>query len=311
MANSWIKIFDYIFVLRPTLFFPVWTVFLANYHANTIFEMKAESFVQSNSPLLSGMLIVILMGSSFILNQLADMETDRENEKLFIIARGHISKPVAIIEAVLLLIISLIAASLIDYKLGLIFLIVYFLTGIAYNFKPFSWKNKPVHGIVANFLGGVSVAIAGWVSAGVTTWKFLIHALPYAFGLVAVYLLTTLADIKGDGVANKLTFGVKYGFKKSAAFAIGFEMLAIMSAIWTKDYVILVPAILSFPFYILVFKSQELKHALLTVKLSVLFATLAVVIVYPYYFIVIIVTYYFARWYYKNRFNLEYPRFAA
>ena len=73
-----IRTLDYLFVLRPTLFFPVWTVFLASYHASLFFE--PEKIVPIN-PLIVAFLLSLLMGAVFIFNQLADIETDRKNKK--------------------------------------------------------------------------------------------------------------------------------------------------------------------------------------------------------------------------------------
>ena len=306
-----VRFLDYFFVLRPTLFFPVWTVFLANYHANLVFETRVSDPGVLNNPLLTGFLTTMLMGSAFILNQLADIVSDRENDKLFIVARGHISRSSAISEATILLSLAILMAFYIDYKLGLIFMVTYVITGIFYNFKPFAWKNKPVLGVFANFLGGLSVSAMGWIAAGAMTWKFAFYALPYAFGLVSVYFLTTLADIKGDRVADKYTFAVKYGFRKSILYAFIFEMIAISCALGTHDRVIMVSAIAAFPFYVLTFITGKLNHALLTIKLSVLITTLAVCYIYPWYLVLIFITYYLSKWYYKTRFNIQYPRFVA
>ncbi|MBN1155450.1 UbiA family prenyltransferase [candidate division KSB1 bacterium] len=276
-----------------------------------MFEIRSVEAGTSSDSLVTAFLVTLLLGSSFILNQLADIETDRVNDKLFIIARGHISRKTAIVEAIILLSIAVVFAFFVNYLLGWMFIVTYIITGIFYNFKPFAWKNKPILGVIANFLGGVSVASTGWVAAGSTTCRFLLYSLPYAFGLVAVYFLTTLADIKGDDAARKLTFGVRYGFRTSIRWALIFEMLAMGFALWTGDYIILIPTCMAFPLFVMIVLTENLNLALLTVKLSVLFTTLAVCMVYPYYLLVIIVLYYFSKWYYKRRFNIQYPRFAA
>ncbi|MDZ7340319.1 MAG: hypothetical protein ONB27_03110, partial [candidate division KSB1 bacterium] len=97
--NERLKFLDYFFVLRPTLFFPVWTVFLAGLHANAVFDpkhaMSSLAIVPAQNQILVALLLSLLMGAIFIFNQIADIETDRQNNKLFFIANGIIRKPVA------------------------------------------------------------------------------------------------------------------------------------------------------------------------------------------------------------------------
>jgi len=306
-----LKYFDYFFVLRPTLFFPVWTVFLANHHANLCFDRSASSVVKIDNPFFVGILLTLLMGSTFIINQLKDILTDQKNNKLFIIANGYIKEKGAIIEAIILAVVSSGLAFYITVKIGISFLAIFFVTAILYNLKPFAWKDKPILGIIANFLGGITVAAAGWITAGTDNFSFLLHALPYGLGLVAVYFLTTLADISGDAAAGKLTFGVKYGYNRSVYFALAFETITIMLSLWLRDYILFIPALLSFPFFMIAAFSLKLEDVLKAIKYTVLFASLMVCVKYPLYFLVILFIFFFSKWYYRKRFNLEYPKFAA
>ncbi len=309
------KYLDYIFVLRPTLFFPVWTVFLAGYHANLLFDLKysslATSEIHSNNPILVAALLTLLMGAVFIFNQIADIQSDRENQKLFFIADGIIKKNIAILEGIALTIFSIAASFFLHHQLGIIFIIIFIFTGIIYNFKPFNWKDKPILGIVVNFCGGWSVAVCGWIAAGTSSWQFAIYAIPYAIGLVAVYLLTTLPDIQGDEAMDKITFGVKYGQKLTTYWAVVFEFAAVILSYLLKDYMLFLPALASFPLFLIAVVSREMNDIFRAIKFTVLFASLAVCIKYPLYFVIIFLTFYFSKWYYRRRFDLEYPKFAA
>jgi len=309
------KYLDYIFVLRPTLFFPVWTVFLAGYHANIIFEpnnnLSGSSATAANNPILVAALLTLLMGAVFIFNQIADIQSDRENHKLFFIADGIIKQTIATVEGMVLTIFSIGFALLLDYKLGLIFFVIFIFTGIIYNFKPFGWKDKPILGVIVNFCGGWSVAACGWIAAGTTSWLFVIYAIPYAVGLVAVYLLTTLPDVNGDKASGKITFGVKYGQLLTTYWAAGFEFATVIMSYMLKDYMLLLPAMVAFPLFLIAAVSQGMEDIFRAIKFTVLFASVAVCLKYPLYFLVILVVFYFSKWYYKKRFNLEYPKFAA
>lgn len=313
--NERLKFLDYFFVLRPTLFFPVWTVFLAGIHANSVFDprhnMPLQAVMSAQNRVLVALLLSLLMGAIFIFNQIADIETDRQNNKLFFIANGIIRKSVAAGEGIVLTVGAIAGAFCISYQLGAIFITIFLICGVVYSFRPFSWKDRPILGIVANFGGGWSVAACGWIAAGTTSWNFAIHALPYALGLVAVYLLTTLPDIDGDRAAGKITFGVRFGYRVTIFWALIFELATVAITLWLKDYLLLVPAALAAPLFIVALIRQNLAAVLRAVKFTVLLASLAVCVQYPIYFLVIVVTFYFSKWYYRQRFNLEYPRFAA
>lgn len=302
-------------MMRPTLFFPVWTVFLGGYHAKTIFDpgntSEGAGAFHTGIGFAIAILLSLMMGAIFIFNQITDIETDRRNNKLFFIANNIIDKKNATAEGTLLATIALGIAFIIDYKLGLIFILIFISCGVIYSFKPFSWKDKPILGVIANFLGGWSVAACGWIAAGASNWKFVVHAIPYAVGLVAVYLLTTLPDIPGDRAAKKITFGVRYGQKATTCWALGFELVAAALAFLLHDYILFFPAIAALPLFILAAARQNMNDILRAIKFTVLFASLAVCVKYPVYFAVIVAVFFFSKWYYRRRFDLEYPRFAA
>lgn len=306
-----LKYLDYWFLLRPTLFFPVWTVFLAGYHANQQFVSDAELAGKGNNPLLVMILLTMMMGAVFIYNQLVDIETDAKNQKLFFIANGIISKSRATIEGILLTLLPVAGAFFLDTKLGLIFTCTFIFTGIIYNIKPFSWKDRPILGILTNFGGGWSVAACGWIAGGAHDWTFSLYAVPYALGLVAVFLLTTIPDIPGDRECQKITFGVRYGQKVTVYWAIGFELTTVVLSYYLKDFIIFFPALAALPLFVIAAARQRIESVLQTIKFTVLFASLAVCIIYPVYFVVIVFNFYFSKWYYRKRFKLDYPKFAA
>jgi len=155
------------------------------------------------------------------------------------------------------------------------------------------------------------VAACGWLSAGTSTYLFVLHALPYGVGLVAVFLLTTLPDIPGDKESGKITFGVRYGQKLTTYWAVVFELAAVLFAFYLKDYIILIPALAALPLFLIAAIRQRMEDVLRTIKFTVLFASLAVCVKYPVYFLVILINFYFSKWYYRKRFDLEYPKFAA
>ena len=312
--NRIVKFFDYFFVLRPTLFFPVWTVYAAGYLA---FYQFAAAGLNRVAPALEATalsllgILTLLMGSGYILNQLCDIETDRRNHKLFLIADRHISPLAAWTEMIVLGAFAVVASFFYGKLISSLLVAIFLLTGIFYNVAPFAWKGRPWLGLFANALGAQLIFMAGWWSQNIEWQLPLQHALPYMFAVAAVYLYTTLLDLNGDADTAKKTFGVRYGFAATAIIGCGLELSALVSAWWLEDSVILYPALIAAPFFILAAVKQRLPEVSRAIKLPIVFLALAVCLkIWPYFFLLGFV-FYFSRWYYRRRFGLTYPNLAA
>ncbi len=314
------RLFDYVFVLRPTLFFPVWTVFAAGYlvnrnHALQIFNNHDGidgHAVSQLSPLVVAALLTLLMGGVFVLNQLYDVETDRKNNKLFFIAHGHISQIAARVESVLLIVIAIAAAGMIQLGLGALFFIIFLLTGLLYSCTPFRLKDRPWLGLVANALGAFLVFTVGLLISANSEIKiasWLMHATPYMAAVGAVYLYTTLLDIEGDLLTNKITFGVKYGVEATVLAGAVLVMIAVALSWWLDDMLMFFPALLSSPFFIVAAVRKKMDDIQRAIKLPILFLAIAVCVEIIEYFFVLLFVYFFSKWYYQKRFGIEYPSF--
>ncbi|NOZ62264.1 MAG: UbiA family prenyltransferase [Calditrichaeota bacterium] len=306
--NKFLRYLDYFFIMRPTLFFPLWTFFLAGYYAA---ERTHPGGASARSPFFAVILLTLLMGAVFIVNQIVDEATDAKNDKLFFIAKGIISRSAAIKQATLLIVTTIFLASLSEIRLGVIFIVVAFFTGYLYSVKPFSWKDRPLLGLVTNFGGGWSIFVSGWLSSGNFNWEFAFQGLPYAIAIVAVFLLTTIPDIPGDMEVGKITFGAKYGVKKTTFWALIAELGCAGASLWQKEWILFFPSLAAMPLFLAAaIKNDEVSIAR-AIKFTVLFASLAVCVVFPVYFLALAANFYFSKWYYRKRFDLEYPKFAA
>ena len=305
--NKLLRYLDYFFIMRPTLFFPLWTFFLSGYYGAN----RANPENIQNIPVVPMILLTLLMGSMYIINQIVDEETDAKNDKLFFIAKGIISRAEATIQSAVLLFATLGVAFIISIKLGIIFLVIAFFTGDLYSIKPFSWKNKPLLSIITNFGGGWSIVACGWLASGFFDWQFALYALPFAVAIIAVFLLTTIPDIPGDADVGKITFGVRYGIKKTTFWALVFEVASAVIAFFLKEWILFVPAMLAMPLFVVAAWKKDNASIGRAIKFTVLFASLAVGWVYPLYVLLLAANYFFSKWYYRKRFGLEYPKFAA
>ncbi|MFQ5676087.1 MAG: UbiA prenyltransferase family protein, partial [bacterium] len=237
--KRFLKPLDYFFVLRPTLFFPVWTVFLAGFFVQSKYGVSAPTgSVSTNGSVVGndldfvwvGLFLTCLMGASFVLNQIMDRHTDGQNRKLFLIADGHLTPRAAFIESIALSAVALVFGFIFSITIGVLFVAIFALTGWLYSFEPFKLKDRPILGLVANGLGAFLIFVGGWIVHGNLTVESITYSVPYVCAVAAVYLLTTLPDMEGDASTKKMTFGVKFGFTATIYAALFFELIAVISS---------------------------------------------------------------------------------
>jgi hypothetical protein len=85
----------------------------------------------------------------------------------------------------------------------------------------------------------------------------------------------------------------------------------LISAWWLEDWVIFFPALIAAPFFILAAAKQRLSEVSRAIKLPIVFLALAICLHVWQYFLLLAFVFYFSKWYYRRRFGLNYPNFAA
>jgi 4-hydroxybenzoate polyprenyltransferase len=312
--NKLISKLDYFFVLRPMLFFPGWSTLLAGY----FIAKKGDLFLQSfDNPLLDPCRIFILMfsfaaamGASFLLNQLKDIVSDRENDKLYFISEGYISKKAALLEVVFLIAAALISAWYISLSVLIVVVVFIVLTGYMYNYRPFTMKDRPWMSLIANSAMGFFAFAIGWLGANDFSQTLFFDMLPYLFFNTALYFYTTLPDIEGDRKSEKHTLAVDYGIKPLLWGAFLLYILSVLSALYLKDVQALFFIALSLPFFVMTVIKLNVESSILTTKFSILFYALAICFKFPIYFLLMVVLFFFSRLYFKKRFKVNYPSFG-
>jgi len=307
------RVFDYIFLLRPSIMVAVWTFFFAGVYIG--YKMNDQVIFWSRYNLAHILytlfLYTLLMGGAYVLNQIVDVDTDRINNKLFILSGGHISIRNAYIYMTILYFASLLPVFIdktfsINLKLLFIFS---FAMGILYSSKPFSFKRRPFLDLIANALGyGYVAVIIGYESTG---YRFYysesLIALPYLFAMAAVFINTTLLDYDGDKEVNALTTGVFLGKKKASILSAVFMSAALLTGVINRD---IVAASASFPsliLFIICALSPDKKKILISVKYSSPIMTVILCVIFPYFLFMCIAVLISMKIYYKKRFNYDYP----
>ncbi len=311
--NKIIQAFDYIFALRPMLFFPGWSTLLAGF----FIAQKQEIFFGFSrvNALPHGLIILLLlifaaaMGASFLLNQLQDVESDRRNKKLFIISEGHVSKNAVLTEIFILIAASLILAFSLSPFLGLLTLLFILITGYFYNYRPFRFKDFPLPSLLANAAMGWLAFAIGWAANSDFSVQIFVDSLPYLFFNTALYLYTTLPDKEGDLKTGKKTPAAVLGLPAFLYAAFMLFALSFVSALLLKDYTALLFIVLSAPFFLATLWNKTIGAAVRTTKFSILFFALAVCLKWPFYFILMVGAFYLTKLYFRLRFDFDYPNF--
>ena len=310
-----VKALDYVFIARPVLFYPIWTVFFAGYIAAG--KQMDVSFITYWNQLQLGFTSIYFWGSFlsltftmaavFIINQFTDVHTDKENNKLFLLANGLVSKKIALGEILVFLFFAFTISLTVNIKLLFLMLLLFFITGVMYSLPPLFCKDRPYSGLLVNLAGGLLTFLTGWSILTAITADTFYKALPYIFAIGAVYFLSTIPDLKGDKNSGKVTFAVRFGPRVTIIFAIIFDLICVLTSVWQKDWVVLLPATLSLVFFFRLLWDRSLRCIFQATRVPILLLSIAVGIFFPFYFILMISVFLLSKWYYLTRFRLNYP----
>lgn len=295
-------IWDHIFLARPILLVPVWAFFLLGY-----LKAGGQRFNFNQTFLLSIIAYTTLISSLYILNQIADRKSDAINQKHLLIAEGIVSTDRAYIEMILLLLITVTLSIKLPLNI-ILFMIISFLFGIFYSFAPFRLKAVPFADFLINGFGyGFVNFSVGWLTFNKFSSQTVISSLPYVSAVSAIFVNTTVLDIEGDRKCAYLTTGVFLGKHISARLALLLIILCILISIIIRDYICLIPALISLPLFLIAGIKGDEKFIKLSIRMGGPLFILLVGIIFPYFLIATLLIFIFLRIYYKKKFNINYP----
>jgi len=299
--------FDYFFLLRPLILLPSWNFLLiGSYLARGKGGFTFEIFI--------GLIIyTCVMGGVYILNQIMDVKTDQINKKLFLLAEGAVSRKSAYIEMVILW-CGAVFLSLRFGFLFFIFIIISILLGVLYSLPPVKLKGKPLLDTLANGIGYGMVNFAvGWLLVQPFDPAMFHRFIPYVLSISAVFINTTIVDLKGDQEAGESTTAVFLGPRAAYILSTILLCCAVITAVKLKDPICLIPAASSLPLFIYLmihsFFRKEIKRRLTiaSFRLPGLLFTLITAFLYPPYILLLLIMLVGMRLYYKKRFGIIYP----
>ncbi len=312
--NLFVKVIDFIFLLRPTLLLPVWAFFLIGVHTSnfkTLFDLKPVLTLDTH--IIGGLFAYsLLMGAVYVMNQIYDIETDKRNKKLFLLSEGHIGLNSAWIYTAVLVILSYAIIKVLFVNNSKIYWIwaLSLALGIMYNVPPLKLKGKPILDLISNSIGyGALNVMFGMAATGYSgsVYKMINLVLPYVFAVGAVFLLTTIPDIPGDREAKEFTTGVVLGPRATSLFALILMVFAFLTSTLLRSPIIFYPSLISIPLYLRAFLHPDDTTVKVAYRLSAGVFAIVLSIKIPLYFLLGVLTFIALKLYYRWRFQLNYP----
>jgi 4-hydroxybenzoate polyprenyltransferase len=198
-----------------------------------------------------------------------------------------------------------------------LFIVISILLGIFYSVPPVKLKGRPIADTLANSIGyGMINFCVGWLLIRHFELSMFSRFIPYFLSISAVFINTTIVDMKGDRRAGEITTAVFLGARVSYMVSTILMLGAVIMAFILNDYICFIPAVISLPLFIYVtvysFKKNKV-HRKLTIasfRLAGLCFTLITAFLYPPYFLILIIVLVGMRIYYKMRFGVVYPTLA-
>ncbi|MCG9134032.1 UbiA family prenyltransferase [Candidatus Poribacteria bacterium] len=300
---------DYVAVLRPTLLFPVWTLVLLGYHHGRT-SIETPETVQSLQLWVTLCLYTLLMGAVYIINQIADKETDAANDKLYLVAQGYVKLRILKWQIGILITLSTLLSLLVFWEnpAYLILILLSTLLGFTYSVRPFRLKGIPIVDLCANALGYGSIAfLIGWLTIAPIGIEAVRRSLPYLFSVAAAFVNTTLPDIKGDRLGDDRTTGVWLGKKLACRLSLVLLVAAIVSSAFFKDWIAGAAGVGCLPIFIYMNFRPEQNVIVWATRIGILILSLCAGVLFPLYLLWFGIVLFGTRWYYTTRFGIRYP----
>lgn len=310
--QKFLRPLDFIFFMRPVILVPLWSfILIGYYHSHNLVHIDSLfHFNLSYQLIIKSILSTLIMGSIYIINQIYDRETDALNRKLFFIPTRIITLKQAKLQIIILLIVFFIGIFLfkLDFYFTL-FNILLLILGLCYSIPPLQFKSRPGLDLLVNTVGyGWLAFFIGWTADTPVSQEMFILSLPYFIFMAAVYINTTLVDIEGDLRSGLSTTGVYLGKNKASLISLFIVLLTLILSFIQSNWIIFSIVGISSPLFVVAKFWKDRKYFLLSVQVPGWLFVIFLGLIYPYYFLFIIFIYLLTKFYYKHRFNMNYPR---
>jgi 4-hydroxybenzoate polyprenyltransferase len=313
-TRSIVSFVDMLMATRPVLLIPVWG-FSALGFQRAIATGSKTGLLHSAALATPGDYLAILVFSCsvaavYVLNQLADIEADKNNGGMPLIATGVVSTTNAICITVCCSVLALVTPMVFHKTTLVTASALSLILGYFYSFKPTRFSGRPFVDFLSNATGyGIIAFGAGWYVTGRSPFSilFIYSALPYFLLMCAGSISSTLPDFDGDRKDNKNTTAVVFGKKKAHIAATLLLITSGIVGLGLHDMVAAVCAITPLPFYFGYLLHPNSFFAEATYKIGGAVCMVAAFIAMP-FFIPLAIIVFIATWlYFRVRHGIAYP----
>ncbi|MBN1150187.1 UbiA family prenyltransferase [candidate division WOR-3 bacterium] len=264
---------------------------------------------------VSYLVFYVLMGGTYVVNQIIDRQSDLINRKNYFISDGHMSIQSSVLEAIILYSLSLGFALYLSLKGYFVGGAAYFwavlssvILGLLYSVKPFRLNARPGLDMAANAFGyGFLNLSTGYLVVAPFGLDLVKIAAPIVLIGLAGFGSTTIADIEGDKKDGKISIGVFLGEKKTYWFSIILYIAAFVLSLLMKNIPCLFASAIAIPAHILGLTKSTKKSALVTMRISNAGLVLISFVIFPVLIAAFLLVFLMTKLYYKNRFGIDYP----
>jgi 4-hydroxybenzoate polyprenyltransferase len=303
---------DVFFMFRPLLLIPVWGFCIFGYYHGTM-QSSATPItslwsVHTLKMFLWFLLFSVSVASVYIFNQLADIDVDRANSGLPLLAKGKVSVRCARISAILCALIG-IAGPLFRHPFLSIFSCTALALGLVYSLKPVQLSGRFILDFLANATGyGIIAFGAGWyLSNASPTVHTLLSALPYFLLMCSGSISSTIPDYQGDKKYGKKTTAVVLGIMRAHFLAAFFLCMAAAAAFLTHNTIALICSLFAIPIYGLYFIKRKPGFQEATYKVGGFLCMAMASILMPVFAITAIMVTSLTFFYFRKRHHITYP----
>jgi 4-hydroxybenzoate polyprenyltransferase len=305
---------DLLMVTRPVLLIPVWGfsalgVLCAARPDDSLGIIESWHRISIGG---YGLLLIfsLSVAAVYLLNQLADIEVDKKNGGMPLIARGIVSQQAAWWLTGLCGGVSILIPLMTHRYLISLAAITTLLLGYFYSFRPTRLSGRPIADFLSNAIGyGIIAFGVGWMVAGRSPIDnlFIANALPYFFLMCGGSISSTLPDVEGDRLDAKNTTAVVFGILPAHILAMLFIIAAAVTGYLVDDHIAITCAGLSLPLYFAYLMTRKTVIMESTYKIGGALCMVAAFIALPFFILPACVVF-FATWlYFRIRHGISYP----
>ncbi len=268
------KILGYVKITRPvnvliTFLVVVVAILITQKNPTNIYAM-----------IMASLAAALTAAGGNIVNDIFDVESDRISHPTRVLVKNELSKKEALIEYILLILISYIIILQLSTKL---FFIVLLSSILLFLYALFLKKVMLIGNFTVAFLTGLT-----FIYGGVVTSNLQAAIIPAVFAFLINLIreiVKDIQDIEGDARLNVNTFPVKFGFDKSKKMILAITLILIVFTLYPFitdyykiEYFILVMILIN-PILVLCLKflyNKKISVASQLLKLNMILGLLAI-----------------------------------